>query len=190
MAQKPQYFEMTFELAIEGKWYLAHVVGEDGKEILGGKFWKGIYFESSQRITVIPNVFGRPVDYTQTAFGVPIVSSVLADVVQSFGPETIQRIPAVVDVFKTGYEILNILTVLECVDLERTIVERYTEHHGSPSKVGQIHTLMNIALVPERVEGHHIFRLAELKLIIIVSEKLKVALEEHGFTGLKFIPVS
>ncbi len=184
-----QYFRLTLEVEIKGAWYLSEIVDEQGKEVLASRFNHGKVFDFAKKLTVLPNVVGNPVDFRETSFAAPIVSSAFVAVVESFDPTAIQRIPVIVAPSTTGYEILNILTMLECLDYELTDVERYTNEYVFPEKLGQIKSLLNIRIRPEVAEGHHIFRLAEWWVVTIVSEALKNALEEKRFTGMKFIPV-
>ena len=184
-----QYFRLTLEVRIKGAWYLSTILDQEHEEILGSHFNQGKRFDKMTELTVIPNVVGKPVDFRETSFGVPIVSSTFANVVESLDPEAIQRIPVTVAPSTFGYEILNILTMLECIDHEHTLIEYYTEKDHVPEVVGRIKSIQHLTIRPDIVEGHHIFRLTERWTIIVVSEVLKKALEDSGFTGTKFIPI-
>ncbi len=184
-----QYFRLQSKMEIKGAWYLNDIVDEQGQEILASHFNQGKVFDSAKQLTVLLNVVGNPVDFRLTTFASPIVSNAFADIVESFDPQAIQRIPVTVAPSTTGYEILNILTMLKCLDYEHTKIEYYTDKDSIPELVGQIEAIWNITIKPEIAEGHHIFRLAEWWVIIVVSEDLKRALEEKGFTGMKFIPL-
>jgi len=184
------YYRLTFEPEIEKAWYLSKIMYSDNEYIPDFYFISAHRFnlESGRNVKVIQSVEGYPVDFRLTAFGVPVVSKSFADVVQSFDGNAVQRIPVEIDYFQTDYEILNILDAQECIDDKQTYVQRYTAETNS-DKVGEIHFLGDIKIVPEAVKGHHIFRLDEWKIIIIVSNALKQALESNHFIGMRFVPV-
>lgn len=181
------YYRLTLEVEIEDAWYLSEIANENGKKVSEAYFNQGKYFDHLTKLTVLPNVSGKPVDFRETSFGVPIVSSGLAETVEKLDLRAIQRIPVTVAPSITGYEILNILAILDCVDHEQTTIEYYTEKEAPPRLTGRVKLMQNIVLKPDKIEGHHIFRLAEKWVVIVVSEALKKALEEKKFTGMKFI---
>ncbi len=183
------YFRLTLEVNIQGAWYLSTVVDGKGREVLGSYFNQGKYFERATKLTVIPNVIGKPVDFRETSFGVPVVSNTFANVVAGFDPQAIQLIPVTVAPSITGYAVLNILAMLDCIDHEHTDIGYYTEKDDVLEVIGKIKLIRNLTIRSEIVEGHHIFRLAQRWNIIVVSEVLKRALEESRFTGMKFIPI-
>jgi hypothetical protein len=41
-----------------------------------------------------------------------------------------------------------------------------------------------------RAEGHHLFRVADWKVAVIVSAELREAMEERGFSGVEYEPAS
>jgi len=185
-----KYYQLFFEVKIDGAWYLSEINDENGEGLLGSHFNQGKKFNQTTKLTVIPNVVGQPVDFRETSFAVPIVSEAFAKIVETFDPNAIQRIPVTVAPNITGFEILNILTKLDCIDYETTLLEKYTNdlHYMFPDKIGQIKGIFDLHVRPEIAKSHHIFRLSEYWVITIISEELKDALEEKNFTGMKFYP--
>jgi hypothetical protein len=194
-----QYFEMFFDIEIPGAWYLHEVVNEHGEEILPINFNQGLPFDTSLhgQLTVRQFVIGEPVDFRHTYRAVPIVNVALAEVIEQIEPEAIQRIPiavlGVIDDIEisrhTDYEILNIIHKVDCLDFDNINVERYTATYDPPEKIGQIRALSGIKILPGKAIGHHIFRLGEWDIIVLVSNRVKDEIENRGFTGLLFKPV-
>jgi len=188
-----KFYKLSMKVEeLENAWYLGKVVDGGGDEILSSNFTTGSIFDLSRNpnLTVIstdPN--GRPVDFRMTFLGVPVVSNTFGDVISKFDARSIQRIPVTVTPQYSGYEILNIVEKRECLDYEKTSIDRYTHSFYPPEQIGKIKALYNIAILPELVKGHHIFRLAEWDVIIIVSSALKDALESEGFVGMNFTAV-
>ncbi|MFN8411303.1 MAG: hypothetical protein U0Z26_02830 [Anaerolineales bacterium] len=185
-----EFYELFFQIEIKGAWYLSDVIDENGHEVLESRFCQGKYFDHVTNLTVIQNVIGKPVDFRETSFGVPIVSKAFADVVGKFDKKAVQRIPVMIAPSISGYEILNILTVLDCVDHKQSKIEYYTERDDPPKMVGHIKAIQNAHFNSDVVKGKHIFRLFEKLVKIIVSEDLKIELMKSKLTGMKFIPIN
>jgi hypothetical protein len=190
-----EYFILQFDIELPSIWYLGDIKNDKGEYIIAGKFTNGVPFDRNNhgKILVEQFVDGKPIDYTQTYLGVPIISERLAETIQSVDKNAIQCLPIEIfgsfddnKVTLTGFEILNIALKLNCIDMTQTIVQRYTENHGSPNKIGKISSLSNIRIISDKAKGHHIFRLAEWSVKIVVSEYLKDKLLEEGCSGMKF----
>ena len=181
------YYRLFMELEIPGKWYLSDILGPNRKEVMPSTFNAGFPVDPIPGLTVIPNVTGNPIDFTLTTFQVPIVSSAFAEVVEAMDAEAIQRIPVTIFPSFTGFEILNVIRTVACLDYEKSRFTIYGEFHPV-EKQGKISAIVDLRILPEKAEGYHIFRLAEWILAIIVSETLKNALEKEGFIGMKFYP--
>jgi hypothetical protein len=175
------YFRLFFDVAIPNAWYLAEVKTDRGKEVLSSNFNQGQPFNNTINLHVVANVAGNPVDWRETAFGVPIASRAVSEAINRIAPESIQRIPVAVPPVESGFEIINILDTARCLDYERTMISRST-------LTGHISSLARIRIVPEAAQGLHIFRLSEFVHAIIVSDLMKTSLECCNFTGLQFQP--
>lgn len=183
------YFRLIFDVERENRWLPLDIIDEAGEVILPSSFTKAIPFEVPKtdklKVALDPVVIGNPVHFAMTPWRVPIVDSILAQIIEGFEADAIQRIPVTVLPDVENYEILNIVSKLNCLDYERTTIQYYDEY-APPKKIGKIRSLTNIHLIAELAENHHIFRLADYTLMIIVSEVLKRVLEEKEFTGMKF----
>lgn len=129
---------------------------------------------------------GRPVQFLLAAFDMPVVSTRVADIVEQHAPGEIQRFPVTLDGRVRGYEILNVLTAVACVDETRTKIERWKPEDDRPDKVGQYRAIYNLTVDPLRAAGRHIFRLAEWDIALIVSDTLRRALLVVPDLGIDF----
>ncbi|MCA0454325.1 MAG: hypothetical protein LCI00_10160 [Chloroflexi bacterium] len=183
------FFRLIFDVELENRWLPLDIVDEVGEVIPPNSFTKGIPFGLPKieklKVVLDPEVIGNPVHFAMTPWQVPIVDSALAKIIEDFEADAIQRIPVTVLPDKENYEILNIVSKLNCLDYDRTTIQYY-EEYAPPGKIGKIRSLTNIHLISRSAENHHIFRLADYTLIIVVSEVLKLALEEKRFTGMRF----
>jgi len=186
------YFRLFFDIEMPDAWYLECVKDSTGREILPVVFRHGHRFEAVSDVHPYVEVLiaGQPADFRYTVGGVPISSKRFGEIVQRIAPTDIQRIPVAVrlrngsEYSSEGYEILNVLAVLECLDIAHSKVSRYPQTHWDREKVGNIAAVTRLKILPERAAGHHIFRLAEWPTIIVISEKLRDAFCEAGLTGL------
>lgn len=183
-----EYYDLVFELRIPGKWYLNDVLGPDGREILSVTFTQGLPIEPMPDLTIMPNVVGTPVDFTFTTFAVPVVSTAFADFVEKFDAGAIQRIPVTIAPDIAGFEILNVVRLVDCFDYEKSEFQIFGKFDPEDLR-GKITAVSGLRIIPEHIGDYHIFRLGEWNLAIIVSGTLKDALEGEGFTGMRFIPV-
>jgi hypothetical protein len=127
-------------------------------------------------------------DYLGNARGWLMFSERVRRALEQLGVEGIQFLPVRVVIVETGkelpgYSVMNVLTVLSALDEEHTVYlePRHEEYpHLSITKV---------ALLREAIGNADIFRLAELKVSVYVSRRVKEHLEEIGATGFKWIPV-
>ena len=58
-----------------------------------------------------------------------------------------------------------------------------------PDKMGQYRNVSGLKVDPAKVGGANIFRPWGWTVVLIISERVKLAMEEEGITGAKFIEV-
>jgi len=78
------------------------------------------------------------------------------------------------------YWLLNILNNIECFDFENS---EYSVREGNPRIIRDIKTM---ALMESRINGRHIFRVAEKPVYIFISQTLKDAIEANNLTGIEY----
>lgn len=127
---------------------------------------------------------GTKTDYTPTAFLTTVVSKRLADLWESFGPHDIQRIPASVDGVENEWEVINILTCIDCIDYQRSKASFYPPN--DPERPNKPRGFLKLVLDPVRIGEHHIFQPIDWEVVTVVSEDLKHAMQEAGMTGVQY----
>ncbi|WNG22438.1 hypothetical protein F0U63_40945 [Cystobacter fuscus] len=102
----------------------------------------------------------------------------------------IQLIPARVEEHPEPYFVLNTLRLIRCVDEARCGELSFWEpRHGEPERVGHYRNVVGLKVDPEKVGDAHIFRPWGWPVALIVSERVKRALEDEGLSGPRFIEV-
>jgi hypothetical protein len=134
---------------------------------------------------------GRALDFTQTAFGFIVVNSRFVSVCEQLGIQhEFQLIPARVEGQAEPYFILNPLRIVKCIDEARCEEFSYWEpRHGEPERVGHYRHVSGLKIDPEKVGDASIFRPWGWTGDLIVSERVKQAIEEEGLVRPKFIEV-
>lgn len=160
---------------------------EDGSPI---DIWAycGGAVESPKPVPFGIQVNGPRVDYNPTAFLATVVSKRLAQLWESLGDGEIQRIPAVVDGDDGEWEVVCLLTCVDCIDHTKS---KITYHSANDSEnPGKPRGVLKLVIDPSRVDGHEIFQPTDWEVVTIVSEKVKEAMEAAAMTGVDFWLVS
>ena len=133
---------------------------------------------------------GARYDVHMTTYGIWLVLPEVGEFIAHYVPPTqLQRIPCVTETDEM-LEILNTLTLIDCLDESRCEgIQRFTPRQR-PDRSGQIKWIKRWMIDPSKVLGHHLFRIKGYSLSLVASETLKKALEARKTTGISFHPVS
>jgi hypothetical protein len=112
----------------------------------------------------------------------------MADVIERTAPNDLQRIPVVIDGEQGGWEIINVLPCVDCIDRQASLMQYYPADH--PAKAGKPRGVIRLVLDPSRIGSHHIFHPKDWRVATIVSEDVRNALDEIGATGMEYVPVT
>jgi len=120
--------------------------------------------------------------------GGQMFSPKLRRALDELGVDNIQYFPVILRNMVDGtaisdYCIANIVGRIECLDLERSVVDRSEDDEEE----GVIEVIEALAIDESRiVEGFSLFRLHEDPDIILASDRVRRACERHGITGVRF----
>jgi hypothetical protein len=201
------YFQIEHEFPESRRWYLNGLRDRAGNELDSRDFRYGVPVDtepvfrlSSPRdgrmIDVVPPLFvslrrkGPPLDFTLADFDVPVVTSRVAQLLASVAEADIQRFPVRVDGQAGDYEIVNVITRLRCIDLQRSDITYWTEEDGLPDMVGRPQMIADLIIDPVLAEGHHLLRPDGWAVALVASDVVKQILEDERITGIRFRQVS
>ncbi len=152
--------------------------------------WRGeIISEWNDSIKLYYEKGGLKLDYVPNVLSWLICSDKLVSVFDKLDVKNIQVFPVILSNKKNtseqlGYNVVNIISSVSALNWERS---EYVTWDDDPNAIKFIRKLvMNSSCLNENLD---IFLLAEGVAYIIVSEKLKVALEENNITGIDFVPI-
>ena len=114
---------------------------------------------------------------------VPVLSSDAAKIISRLASDEVELIPARFQGEAGEYFVMNVRSVVKCVDEQRT---QYVEKWTSPDRAGDYRMLWGITINPAAAEGHNLFRLAGFLQAMIASLAIKEAFEGKELTGVQF----
>jgi hypothetical protein len=120
---------------------------------------------------------GKPMDFSVTHMGIPVVSERAANLLREVAPDDVQLISARIEGVTDPYWVVNIISFLDCIDHERSGVVP-VEGPG-----GGFITAPDYVVDPKRVGDSQLFRLKEDYVKIIMAEKLKSEILSRGLIG-------
>jgi hypothetical protein len=118
----------------------------------------------------------------------PVVSAALGNKLASLIPDAIQRFPVTIAGATKRFEILNVTSVVRCLDESRSSITYWQPSDGRPDKVGQYQIVLNEVIDATRAASAQLFRLGGWEIEIVAATPIQSALFGQ-FTGLCFQPL-
>lgn len=190
MTVQTRYFRLYDDVYFPGRWHLRMPLGSDDELFNVWRFKEGRLLEIHESIRLTMKPPGVPIDFSH-ALGVPIVHRRVISVFERLGLEkAVQFIPVEVEGQGEPWFILNALQVIRCIDDARCDEVRYWQpEDGEPDRVGQYKNVSGLKVDPAKIGDADIFRPWGWQVVLLVSERVKHALEEAHITGTRFIEV-
>ncbi|HZI08535.1 MAG TPA: DUF1629 domain-containing protein [Archangium sp.] len=194
MTEQMKYYDIYDNKYIPGRWHLRMPLYNEG----GGEddffdvwqFKEGRALDIKRPIRLRVKPVGIALEFSH-AMGTPIVHRRVVSLFERLGlQKEVQFIPLEVEGQTEPWFILNALQVIRCIDDARCEEVFYWQpEDGRPEKLGGYKNVRGLKVDPEKIGGAHIFRPWGWKVVLIVSEHVKQAMEAEGITGIKFIAV-
>jgi hypothetical protein len=189
MSSHTRYFELWDDMLFPGRWVLTQLnVDDRGQTLNPWQFRQGAHLRLDGRPVLGISHPGVPLDFSLTGFATPVVSGNVVSLFERLGlNQEVQLIPAVLEGQKKSYFILNVLPVISCIDDARCEEARYwTPQDGDPELVGKYMTVRGLKVDPASMGDTSICRPRGWTGAIIVTERIKQAMEREGITGPRF----
>jgi hypothetical protein len=171
------------------RWFLDEPVAASGEQIDARQFTYGLPYVGPLPELVPIDQTGREVAFNLAAFDMPVVTEQLARTVRSISPGEVESFPVTIGTSLPGFVILNAVCREAAMDESRTEILRWKPEDGRPDKVGRYRTVTNLAIDAARTHNRHIFRVYDWEIALIVSERLREALNDIEDLGITFSPV-
>jgi hypothetical protein len=178
-------------MRILDQWTLGEPMDGEGQELWHGELTDGLPISGRGPARIGVYAPGRPLDFSTTVLGVPIVHGRVKELLEQLGLSgQMQSFPIAVEGQAEPYYLLNLLRVVRCIDDARCEEVAYrTVEEGYEDEIGEYRNVVGMRIDPSRVGDAEIFRPWGWQTNIIVSERVKRALEESGVTGARFTEV-
>lgn len=182
-----RYYKLSDDVATPGRWELGKLSDERGDELWPAQLMRGAPAEIEGRLRVPVKLAGQPLDFSQAAFGIPIVHVRIASVFMELAGDDVQFFPVDIEGDSEQYRILNVTRVVKCIDDQASEEVRYWKpEDGRPEKTGQYRAVYGMRIAPSKVGDAKVYRTWGWTVALVVSEEIKVALDRIGATGAKF----
>jgi hypothetical protein len=129
---------------------------------------------------------GNYSDLNFSVYHIPVLSRRFGDLIRIYSESDIELLPVSIektDIPYGEFNILKIYRIIDCADMQNSKVHYYTNVNSKNKEKGIF--FMKLKLDYSKIEDYHIFKLPDQEMIF-VSAELKKAIEEKGFTGIKF----
>lgn len=136
---------------------------------------------------------GLQSELTFAAWEIPVVSSRVADIFQRLAPNDIERIPVEITDTSGNWEILNVLSCIDCIDHVASQIDYYPTNMmpwEDQSQSGKPRGVRRLVINTSLVGNHHVFRPRDWAVTVIVSEPVRNALIDAVVNGIRFTEVS
>ncbi|MFL5353981.1 imm11 family protein [Archangium sp.] len=191
MSAQNRYFELMDDFHIPGRWYVKGPLDDQGRELIPYQFRRGEILRWDAPLFLPVRHQGLALDFTQTGLGFIVVSSRFVSICERLGIQNeVQFVPARVEGHSEPYFVLNPLRIVKCVDEARSEeFSVYEPGYDDPEKVGHYRMLFGLKIDPEKVGDASIFHPWGWTVVLIVSERVKQAIEEEGLIRPQFTEV-
>lgn len=187
-----RYFRLRDDMLIPGRWVLAQPeVDECGRKLSPWLFDRSEPVALDGLPIISVSLPGIALDFSETTLATPVVSSRVVTILEHLGvQDEAQLVPARVEGCPEPYFILNTIKSIRCIDDARCEeVVYWLPEDNRPDMEGQYRNVVGMKIDPDRAGGANIFRPWGWPVALIVSERVKNAMEAAGITGMEFSEV-
>lgn len=177
-------------LKFPDRWFLDEPLTAAGEEIDEREFAEGVRYTGPVPAVVPVYNPGRELAFNLGAFDMPVVSTAVADIIGHAAAGDVECFPVKVPGAKGSYQILNAVHSLDCLDEQRSEFTRWRAGDHRSDLVDQYRMISTIRIDPQRTGHHHVFRIKNWPIALLVSDTIKDALVTIPELGVVFEPAS
>lgn len=186
-----KYFCLRDDIRIRGRWHVKSPVDDKGEDVVPWRLMQGVAVKLSGPWSLALMRQGHALDFSLTGRHLAVVSQSFVAVLERLGiQDEVQFIPARVEGHLETYFVLNPLRVIRCIDESRCEeIELREPDPNEPELADQYQYVRGLRIDPTAVGNVDIFRPARWQIDIVVSERVKLAIEEEDLVGPVFTEV-
>lgn len=185
MSARRIFFQLHDDMTTEGRWEVDGIrSGAEYVDLLGS--------ESLATTPLEANVYpGHALAFCLTSRGQPVVTRSLGRVLAEFAKSDIELLPLKLVGSSSERLALNTLRSIDCLDESESDFVKWTSEDARPDLAGEFRGVRRLRLDVSRIpHGSHLFRVKGWPVSLIVSERLKDAMEQADHSGAVFVQVS
>ncbi|MBZ0143936.1 MAG: hypothetical protein K8F56_10165 [Rhodocyclaceae bacterium] len=177
------YYRLIDDVNLSGRWHLGEVAVQDTPEF---NTFEGGELPSDLRAVAEIARHGRALAFCLTSFAVPVASTALGRAVCSVAGREVQQIPTCIG-GDSGFVVLHAKNLYDCLDESRSEFVKWTASDHRSDLAGHYRMVTSLSIDSSRVPSDaQVFRIARWSIALIVSERVKRAMEFAGCLGAKF----
>lgn len=185
-----KYYRLLDDINYPQRWYLGDIIEtNDDWQFTSGQKINELLLSGNLSINVYKD--GKPMDYTTNeAYSVPIVSARIK--AQLGDVKELQFIPVGINGkgVSLSYFIMVVTEKKSCVNEDLSEFGKFIEGDPiRPDLAGEYSWFTKLIVDQNKINGEDIFRIDKATNYLIVSEKIKKAIEDINTTGVKFTEV-
>ena len=184
MAQR--FFDLADDVYIPRRWHLDTPIDNQGHMVHDWDFKRGTSVHVEGRLKIPIEIAGRPLDFTEAGIRIPVVHVKVASMLAEKARGDVQLIPADIEGQPDQYFVLVVTRLIRCIDEQASRILFWTHADGEPERVGQYRDVRDMRIDKAKVGNAQVFRPEGWEVALIVSERIKDALERMGATGTRF----
>jgi hypothetical protein len=181
-----RFFELYDDLYIRGRWHLKNPTDASGIALDDWSFRLGTPVHVEGRLKILLERPGTPLGFSETNSRIPVLHVKAASIFVELAPGDVQLIPVDIEGQPDQYVLMVATRLIRCVDETASRIRLWTHEDGVPHKVGQYRDVRDMRIDKAKVEQAEVFRPEGWPGTLIISERLKDALERMEVTGTKF----
>lgn len=121
-------------------------------------------------------------DINFAAYGTPVFSKRAAELLLSVAPNDIQLLRSTLDGNPSDRLGINVISEVDCLDVQHSVL-------FGPIKNGRPSGLVTGCVIPASIGQQQVFRMKYFKIIMVVTARIKNAIESAGLSGASFKPM-
>lgn len=187
-----QYFEVEADYEhFSDRWFLDDPVNEQGDLIDPREFRYGHRYNGSKPVHLPVDRPGWEVAFNLGPFNMPVITKEVGEILGRLAKNEIERFPVSVGPQRgNGWEIMNAISTVPCVDERKSHFTRFGNDAPQKRLIGKYQMFLKLRIDPAKAAGHHIFRIKDWVVALIVSDEIRRALIPVKNLGIVFLPVT
>lgn len=180
-------YELSDDVSLPGRWHLGEITAADGSYPF---LDAGVVFIGDGHLTVRVSRPGRGLAFSLTSFAVPVATKALGEAIVRVAGGDVQCLSLNV-AGRVDRVALNATRVVDCIDESRSEFLKWTPRDHRADLAGQYRQVTRLVIEASRVPNDaHFFRLGGWPIALVVSERVKTAMEEAGCRGAMFSDIT